>query len=67
MKVLEVYANNLPGNRTALRTDAEYTPFVICSNYDPEGKENQQWASAYGYYRTFEDMCKGVVEISDNK
>lgn len=63
MKVLEIYTTNLPGNRTALRTDAKYTPYVICSNYNSEGKENQQWASAYGYYETFERMCLGVVEL----
>ena len=63
MKVLEIYATNLPGNRTALKTDAKYTPYVICSNYNPKGKENQQWASAYGYYETFERMCIGVVEL----
>jgi len=72
MKVIEVYETNLPGNRTALKTDAEYTPYVICSNYNPEGKENQQWASSYGYYETFEKMCFGIVELKgcviiDNK
>lgn len=64
MKVIEVYETNLPGNRTALKTDAEYTPYVICTNYNPEAKEGQQWDSSYGYYKTFAQMCKGIAKIT---
>ena len=67
MKVIEVYETNLPGNRTALKTDAEYTPYVICTNYNPEAKEGSQWDSAYGYYTTFTRMCKGIAEITMDK
>ena len=64
MKVIEVYETNLPGNRTALKTDAKYTPYVICTNYNPEAKEGSQWDSAYGYYTTFTSMCEGVVILT---
>lgn len=64
MRVIEVYETNLPGNRTALKTDAKYTPYVICTNYNPEAKEGSQWDSACGYYTTFASMCKGVAILT---
>lgn len=64
MKVVKVYETGLAGNRTALKTDGTYTPYVLCTNYNPSAREGCQWDSAYGYYQTFADLCRAVVEIS---
>lgn len=65
MKVVKVYETNLAGNRTALKTDASYTPYVLCTNYNPNEREGSQWSSAYGYYRTFPELCRAIVKISE--
>lgn len=64
MKVIKVYETGLAGNRTALKTDGSYTPYVLCTNYNPSAREGCQWDSAYGYYQTFPELCQAVVEIS---
>lgn len=51
--------------RAMLKTDATYTPYVICTNYNPEAPEGQQWDSAYGYYRTIHEMANAMNELQD--
>lgn len=63
MKVLQVFATGLRGNRTALMTSQTYTPYAIVTDYDPSAKEDEQWASAYGYYTSFQAMCAAVTEL----
>ena len=64
MKVVKVFETGLVGNRTALKTDASYTPYVICSGYNADAPEGQQWASAYGYYETFEQMVEAIGKLT---
>ena len=65
MKVIKVFTNNLRGNRTALMTDASYTPYVIVSGYNPKMPEGQQWDSAYGYYNDFIDFVKDIMNLTE--
>lgn len=67
MKVIKVYETGLAGNRTALKTDASYTPYVLCTNYNPDAPEGSQWDSAYGYYRTFPELCAAVVKTNPSE
>ena len=65
MKVIKVFTNNLRGNRTALMTDASYTPYVIVSGYNPKMPEGQQWNSAYRYYNDFINFAKDVMNLTE--
>lgn len=64
MKVVKVFETGLVGGRTALKTDATYTPYVICSGYNADAPEGQKWASAYGYYETFEQMVEAIGKLT---
>ena len=51
------------GRRTVLKTDGTYTPYVICSGYDPTQRPGQQWASAYGYYQNKQELASAVLGL----
>ena len=51
------------GHRTVLKTDASYTPYVICSGYNPEERPGQQWSSAYGYYCDKQELAHAVASL----
>ena len=51
------------GSRTVLKTDASYTPYVICSGYDPTQRPGQQWESAYGYYANKQELVHDLLTL----
>lgn len=45
--------------RTVLKTDGSYTPYVICTGFN--GKDG--WASAYGYYQNKQALATAILEF----
>lgn len=61
MKVEKVFGTIGGGQhweRTVLKTDANYTPYVICTGYNPE---TQNWASSYAYLRTKQELAEVLL------
>lgn len=61
MKVEKVFGKI--GERTVLKTDAKYTPYVICSNYDENKPDGSKWSSAYGYYSNKQELAATLLSL----
>ncbi len=62
MKVEKVFGTVTDGTgweRTVLKTDGTYTPYVIVTGYN--GKDG--WASAYAYLETKQDLATVILQF----
>lgn len=62
MKVEKVFGTITDGygrERTVLKTDGKYTPYVVVTGYN--GKDG--WGSAYAYLQTKQDLAAVLLQF----